>query len=47
MKEKYVHFKKEYRRKDGTVIPIDITGWVIRDEAENPIGTSSVVRKIS
>lgn len=47
MKEKYAHFKKEYRRKDGTVIQIDITGWIIRDEAKNPIGTASVVRKIS
>lgn len=45
LKENYVHFKKEYMRKDGTVIPVDLTGWIIRDEAGNPVGTASFIRK--
>ncbi|MFH1653237.1 MAG: PAS domain S-box protein [Pseudomonadota bacterium] len=38
-----VQFDKEYTKKDGTIIPISITGWVTKDEAGKPIGTGAIV----
>jgi len=45
--EKYARFEKEYMRKDGTVFPVEITGWITRDEEGQPMGTASIVRNIS
>ncbi|MFH1683626.1 MAG: PAS domain S-box protein [Candidatus Margulisiibacteriota bacterium] len=41
--KKYVRFKKEYIRKDGSVFPIDLTGWMIKDKNGKEIGTGSIV----
>ncbi|HET7838201.1 MAG TPA: PAS domain S-box protein [Rectinemataceae bacterium] len=40
-------FEKEYRRKDGRVIPVELRIFLIRDEAGGWLGTCSVVRDIS
>ncbi len=39
----FVRFEKEYIRKDGTVIPIEVTGWLVYDENGEPVGTASYV----
>jgi len=44
--KKYVRFQKEYIKKDGTVFPIELTGWIIKDGNGDPIGTGSIVRGI-
>lgn len=31
-----MYFEKEHIRKDGTVFPVALTGWVIRDESGSP-----------
>ncbi len=33
---KSVRFEKEYIRQDGTVFPIELTGWVLYDQEGNP-----------
>lgn len=40
-------YEKEYIRKDGTVFPISIRTWVIKDEEGNPTGTWVIVRDIT
>lgn len=45
--EKFVRFKKEYRRKDGAVFPIELIGWVIKDDEGDVIGTGSVVKGLT
>lgn len=40
-------FEKEYRKKDGTVFPVELRGFVVRDEANQPVGTWAVVRDIT
>ncbi|MDD5085708.1 MAG: PAS domain S-box protein [Candidatus Omnitrophica bacterium] len=45
--EEYVRFEKEYIRKDGTVFPVSLTGWAIKSEEEEPLGTGSVVKDLS
>lgn len=47
LEEPYVHFEKEYVKKDGTVFPIFITGWIIKDLDGNPLGTGSYVLDLS
>ena len=42
--KKFVEFKKEYIKKDGTVIPIELVGWLIKNEDGQAIGTGSVVQ---
>ena len=42
--EDYVNFEKEYVKKDGSVVPIYIIGWIIRDNRGKTLGTGSVVR---
>jgi len=39
----FVRFEKEYIKKDGNVIPVQVTGWLIRDNEDKPIGTASFV----
>ncbi|MHB9037374.1 MAG: PAS domain S-box protein [Armatimonadota bacterium] len=40
-------FEKEYRRKDGKIIPVELRKHLLRDDEGNPIGMWSVVRDIS
>jgi len=40
-------YEKEYIRKDGTVFPISIRTWVIKDDDGKPIGTWAIVRDIT
>ena len=40
-------YEKEYRRKDGTVIPVEIRTFLIKDDAGNPQSMSAIVRDIT
>jgi PAS domain S-box-containing protein len=40
-------YEKEYVRKDGTVIPINIRAWLMRDDAGTPVGMWAIVRDIN
>lgn len=40
-------FEKEYFRKDGSVVPISIRVWLIRDEKWKPAGMWGIVRDIT
>lgn len=40
-------YEKEHIKKDGTVIPVSMRGWLIRDETEEPTGMWLIVRDIT
>jgi PAS domain S-box-containing protein len=40
-------FEKEYFRKDGSILPISIRVWLIRDEKWKPAGMWGIVRDIT
>ena len=40
-------YEKEYRRKDGTVTPVELRTFLIKDDAGNPQGMSAIVRDIT
>lgn len=40
-------YEKEYIRKDGTIIPINIKAWLVTDKKETPIGLWAIVRDIT
>ena len=40
-------YEKEYRRKDGTVLPIELRTILIRDETGEPTGMWAIVRDIT
>jgi PAS domain S-box-containing protein len=40
-------YEKEYIRKDGSIIPISIRTWLVRDERWAPIGMWAIVRDIT
>jgi PAS domain S-box-containing protein len=40
-------YQKEYRRKDGTVVPVELRVVLLRDNAGNPCGTWAIVRDIT
>lgn len=40
-------YEKEYIRKDGTVFPVSVRAWVIRDGSGRPAGKWSIVRDIT
>ncbi len=40
-------FEKEYRRKDGTVVPVELRPYLIRDDAGRPFQMWAIVRDIS
>jgi len=40
-------YEKRYRRKDGTVFPIEITTYLIRDDQGNPNGLWGIIRDIT
>jgi two-component system, NarL family, sensor histidine kinase UhpB len=39
-------YEKEYKRKDGSVIPVHVRKWLIRDDAGKPSGIWAIVRRI-
>ncbi len=40
-------YEKEYRRKDGTVFPVELRTFLIRNEAGKPAGMWAIVRDIT
>ena len=40
-------YEKEYRRRDGTVFPIELRTYLIRNESNQPIGMWAIVRDIT
>lgn len=40
-------YEKEYIKKDGTIVPINISVWTIKDEDGNPTGMWGIVRDIT
>jgi len=40
-------YEKEYRKKDGTVFPVELRTFLIRDEGDQPAGMWSIVRDIT
>jgi PAS domain S-box-containing protein len=40
-------YEKEYRRKDGTLVPIELRAYLERDEDDKPVGYWAIVRDIS
>lgn len=40
-------YRKEYLRKDGSAIPIELRAHLIRDDSGRPVGMWSIVRDIS
>lgn len=40
-------FHKEYRRKDGTIIPVELRGYLLKDKQDKPIGMWAFVRDIT
>jgi two-component system cell cycle sensor histidine kinase/response regulator CckA len=40
-------YEKEYRRRDGTVFPVELRTYLLRDEAGNPEGMWAIVRDIT
>ncbi len=47
MSEGYGTFEKEYIRKDGTIFPVSVSAWLIRDRQGNPAGIGAFVRDIT
>lgn len=42
-----ITYDKEYIKKDGTVFPISISVWLIRDEQQGPVGMWGLVRDMT
>jgi PAS domain S-box-containing protein len=40
-------YEKEYRRKDGTIIPVELHTFLIRDDTGQPAGMGAIVRDIT
>ena len=40
-------YEKEYIRKDGTILPVSINGWLIKDDLGKPAGMWAFVRDIT
>jgi PAS domain S-box-containing protein len=40
-------YEKEYIRKDGSIIPISVRTWLVRDERWAPIGMWAIVRDVT
>ena len=41
------YYEKEYIRKDGTIFPVSINGWLIKDDLGKPAGMWAFVRDIT
>ncbi|KPK78656.1 MAG: hypothetical protein AMJ89_00815 [candidate division Zixibacteria bacterium SM23_73] len=40
-------FEKEYIRKDGTIFPVSLTGWLIKDKQGNPVRIGAFFKDIT
>ena len=40
-------YEKEYRRKDGSVLPVELRTYLFRDSEDRPIGMWAIIRDIS
>ena len=40
-------YEKEYRRKDGTIFPVELRTFLLRDDAGRPVGMWAIVRDIT
>ena len=40
-------YEKEYRKKDGTIVPVSVTRWVIPDDQGNPQKFGAFVRDVT
>jgi len=40
-------YEKEYRRKDGSVFPVELTSYLVKDEKGNPAGMWGIARDIT
>ncbi len=40
-------YEKEYIRSDGTILPVDVRFWIIKDEQGDPVKMWSIVRDIT
>ena len=40
-------YEKEYRKKDGSIFPVELRKILIRDESDQPVGMWAVVRDVS
>jgi PAS domain S-box-containing protein len=40
-------YEKEYRRKDGTIFPVELRAFILRDDSGQPVGMGAVVRDIT
>ncbi len=40
-------YEKEYRKKDGTVFPVELRTFLVRDVSGHPIGMGAIVRDIT
>jgi PAS domain S-box-containing protein len=40
-------YEKEYRRKDGSLVPIELRTYLLRDEEDRPSGMWAIIRDIS
>jgi len=47
MFEGYGTFEKEYIRKDGTIFPVSLSAWLIRDGQGNPAGIGAFLEDIT
>jgi len=47
MSEGYGTFEKEYIRKDGTIFPVSLSAWLIRDGQGNPAGIGAFLEDIT
>ncbi|MGA1824638.1 MAG: response regulator [bacterium] len=47
LKRGHWSFEKEYIKKDGTIVPISVTGWVIKDSEGNPNSLGAFVKDIT
>lgn len=43
----YVTFKKEFLKKDGTFLSVDLVFWIIKDQRGDPIGIGSLAKPAS
>ena len=46
-KKNFPLFEKEYRRKDGTIVPIELSGFISRSEESRSVGMWAFIRDIS
>ena len=40
-------YEKEYQRKDGTIFPVELRTFLMRDDAGNPVGMWAIARDIT